>query len=97
LEDAGIDFYFFDARTVEFFEGGHDAGFFSCAGGAVDEEMGEVSALGLDGVRLRIFEREENVREIADGRRDHGGRIIDRGIEVGVCLRGAPWYCWWQM
>lgn len=47
LEDAGVDFYLFDSGAVEFFEGGDDAGLFSCAGGAIDEEMGEIAVLGL--------------------------------------------------
>jgi hypothetical protein len=47
LEDAGVDFYFLDAGTVEFFEGGYYAGFFAGARGTVDEEVGEVAGLGL--------------------------------------------------
>ena len=36
LEHSGIDFYFFHAGTVEFFEGCDDTGLFPCAGWPVD-------------------------------------------------------------
>jgi hypothetical protein len=48
LKDAGIDFDFLDAGTVEFFEGCYDAGFLTSAGGSVDEEVREVARLCLD-------------------------------------------------
>lgn len=47
LEDASVDFNFFDARAVEFFESRDDAGFFASTGRAVDEEVWEVAGLCL--------------------------------------------------
>lgn len=47
LEDAGVDLDFLDACAVEFFEGCYDACLFAGARGAVEEEVGEVAALGL--------------------------------------------------
>jgi hypothetical protein len=48
LEDARVDFDLFDAWAVELFERGDDAGLLAGTRGAVDEEVGEVAALGLD-------------------------------------------------
>lgn len=48
LEDARVDFDLLDAGAVEGAEGGDHAGFFAGAGGAVDEEVGEVGGLGLE-------------------------------------------------
>jgi hypothetical protein len=47
LEDAGVDFDLFDAGAVEGAEGAEDAGLFAGAGGAVEEEVGEVGGCGL--------------------------------------------------
>jgi len=47
LEDPRINFYLFDAGTVEFFESCYDARLLACARGAIDEKMGKVTALSL--------------------------------------------------
>jgi hypothetical protein len=47
LEDAGIYLDFLDTGAVEFFEGRDDASLLSGARRSVDEEMREVTALGL--------------------------------------------------
>lgn len=47
LEDARVDFDLFDAGAVELFEGGDDACFLACSRGAVDEQVGKVTALCL--------------------------------------------------
>jgi hypothetical protein len=93
LEDAGIDFDFFDTGTVEFFEGGYDAGLFASAGGPVDQEVWEVARLCLDGGKWWGLkgERMGNSRESGDDQRGHDGRTVDRGTVDGVYLRGAPW------
>lgn len=46
-KDARVDFDLFDAGTIEGFEGRDDAGFFAGAGGAVNEEVGEIARLCL--------------------------------------------------
>lgn len=48
MEDARVDLYFLDAGAVELLQGCYNSGFLPCAGGAVDEEMREVAALGLE-------------------------------------------------
>jgi hypothetical protein len=50
LENARVDFYFFDTGAVEFFEGGNDACLLPCPRRSVYEEVGKVSALRLEGV-----------------------------------------------
>ena len=57
LEDAGVDLDAFGARAVEGAERGEDAGLFAGAGGAVEEEVGEVGGGGLyevDGMSVRV-------------------------------------------
>jgi len=97
LEDSRIDFYLFDAGAVEFFEGGYYAGFLAGAGRTVDEEMGKVAILCLDGGRLvfrgGLGEEKGGVRATADALRDHGGRSIDQEFGDGVCLQEEPWCC----
>lgn len=51
LEDTGVDFYLLDAGPVQLFQCRDDAGFLASSRGAIDEEMGEVAALGLLGER----------------------------------------------
>lgn len=63
MEDAGVDFDFFDAGAVELAEGRDDAGLFTGAGGAVYEEVGEVAGVGLGGVRWEVCSEVENIRE----------------------------------
>jgi hypothetical protein len=67
LEDAGIDFDFLDAGTVEFFEGGYDASLFASAGGSVDEEVRKVARLCLEGGQR--WELRENDGEVTRERR----------------------------
>ena len=45
-----MDFYFLDRGAVLGALGGDYRGFFGGAGGAIDEEMGEVGGLSLDGM-----------------------------------------------
>jgi len=94
LENPGIDFYFLHAGSVECTQGADDAGFFTGAGGTVDEEMGKVAGLCLCMlVYISEIGLEGNVRGSRDGRRVRGGRLVGREIWDGVCLRGAPLCC----
>lgn len=47
MEDSRVNFDLLDTEAVELAEGGDDACFLAGAGGTVDEEVGEVSALRL--------------------------------------------------
>lgn len=47
LENARINLDLLNAGTVELAEGGDNAGFLAGTGWSVDEEVGEVAALGL--------------------------------------------------
>jgi hypothetical protein len=88
LEDARVDFDLFDARAVELFERGDDAGLLAGAGGSVDEEVGEVAALGLDVVsECTEDECGSDLREPGDARRALGGNSESRVCADDVCLR----------
>ncbi len=91
MKDSRVDFYFFNARTVELFQCSYDTCFFARTRGPIDEEMWKVAALGLEeGLGRGDLEGEGCIREILDAPRDHDDRLIDRETVGGVCLRGEP-------
>lgn len=103
LEHSRVDFDLFNAWAVEFAKGGDYAGFFAGAGRAVDEEVGEVTALCLvvgvfvsRGVPFKMGVREGLLRGSGGGQRGRGGRSVCRGCGGGACLRGVPLW-WWCM
>ena len=53
LEDSGIDLDLLDPRTVKFLQCSDYTSLFACTGGAIDEEMREVSALSLNEISER--------------------------------------------
>ena len=90
MEDPRVYFYLLDARAVQCFEGANDSGFLAGAGGPVDEEVGEVAALGLgrriSSVSLRGEGRGKG-RQMKDGAYE-GAESFGEIFVVGQLVEG---------